>query len=65
MQVQLDIPSDVAEEAEVWILLTRHVRSHRSKNEYIALTAQAGSDSSAAVGGNILSTKVRVTHAPS
>ncbi|RPD57666.1 cysteine proteinase, partial [Lentinus tigrinus ALCF2SS1-6] len=59
MQVQLEFPLNVSEGETVWILLTRHVRSHRSKDEYIALTAHTGSGSIAASASDVLSTKVR------
>ncbi|RPD57684.1 cysteine proteinase, partial [Lentinus tigrinus ALCF2SS1-6] len=59
MQVQLESPSNVSEGETVWILLTRHVRSHRSKDEYIALNAHTGSGSIAASDSDVLSTKVR------
>ncbi len=57
--MHLNLPTDVSEGEEVWVLLTRHVRSHRSKDEYIALTAHTGSETTSAFVDDALSTKVR------
>ena len=57
-QLQLDAISVPDRDEEVWILLTRHLRSHRAQNEYIALTAHSGDSTGSALGNNVLSTKV-------
>ncbi|TFK84241.1 cysteine proteinase [Polyporus arcularius HHB13444] len=64
MQVHLNLPTDVSEGEEVWVLLTRHVRSHRSKDEYIALTAHTGSETTSAFVDDALSTKGEYTNSP-
>ncbi|KAI0690918.1 hypothetical protein C8T65DRAFT_87074 [Cerioporus squamosus] len=64
IQVQLDLPTDVPEGEEVWLLLTRHIRSHRSKDEYIALTAHTGSETTYAFASDVLSTKGEYTNSP-
>ena len=58
--MQLDVTSDPQDGAEVWLLLTRHLRSHRAQEEFIALTAHGGSGltSAASFGNDVLSTKV-------
>ncbi|TBU31057.1 hypothetical protein BD311DRAFT_657405, partial [Dichomitus squalens] len=60
VQLQLDVSSTPKEDEEVWILLTRHTRSHRAQEEFIALTAHGGTDTGASNGSNVLSTKVRL-----
>ena len=59
-QLQLDVATDMQEGTEIWILLTRHLRSHRAQGEYIALIAHSGSSSPSAssLGHDVLSTKV-------
>ncbi len=58
-QVQLD-NADIVMDEEVWFLLTRHVRSHRAKDEFIAITAHTESAGSSltGLGADVLSTKV-------
>ena len=56
-QVQLEAASGTKEGEELWVLLTRHVRNHRTKDEYIALTAHDGAGIAAA-GNDVLHTKV-------
>ena len=59
-QLRLD-PSDVPnQDEETWILLTRHLRSHRTQQEYIALTADSGFGTGVPSGHDVLSTKVRL-----
>ncbi|KAI0741055.1 hypothetical protein C8Q76DRAFT_609267, partial [Earliella scabrosa] len=57
-QVKFSVDS-TSQDDEVWILLTRHIRSHRAKDEFIALTAHTGGVDSSTTGGDVLSTKVR------
>ena len=57
-QVQFSIDSN-SQDDEVWVLLTRHIRSHRAKDEFIALTAHTEDVGSSTTGGDVLSTKVR------
>ncbi|KAI0753163.1 hypothetical protein C8Q80DRAFT_1097736, partial [Daedaleopsis nitida] len=64
-QVQLDLASvDIREGEEVWVLLTRHVRSHRTKDEYVALAVHSGSELGSSSTNDILSTKGEYTNSP-
>ena len=57
-QLQLDVASGTKEGEELWVLLTRHVRNHRTKDEYVALTAHSGATGITAAGNEALYTKV-------
>ncbi|KAH9935228.1 uncharacterized protein BXZ73DRAFT_89556 [Epithele typhae] len=46
--LKIDDTNGAREGEEVWILLTRHLRSHRSQEEFIALTAHTGSGAASA-----------------
>ena len=58
-QLRLDSSSAPDRDEEIWILLTRHLRSHRVQEEYIALTADSAFEAGVATGNDVLSTKVR------
>ena len=58
-QLRLDSSSAPDRDEEIWILLTRHLRSHRVQEEYIALTADSAFGAGVATGNDVLSTKVR------
>ncbi|KAI1791151.1 hypothetical protein LXA43DRAFT_1082820 [Ganoderma leucocontextum] len=63
-QLQLD-PSNIPnQDEEVWILLSRHLRSHRVQEEYIALTADGGFGTGVSSGHDVLSTKGEYTNVP-
>ncbi|KAM5543052.1 hypothetical protein V8D89_003436 [Ganoderma adspersum] len=63
-QLRLDPSSTLDQDEEIWILLTRHLRSHRVQEEYIALTADSGFGTGVSTGHDVLSTKGEYTNAP-
>ena len=64
-RLQLEAGHEASEGAEVWLLLTRHLRNHRTHQEYIALTAHddSGAADATPAGSDVLSTKVRICSA--
>ncbi|PIL33578.1 hypothetical protein GSI_04201 [Ganoderma sinense ZZ0214-1] len=62
--LRVDPSSTPEHDEEIWMLLTRHLRSHRTQEEYIALTADSGFGPGVSSGYEVLSTKGEYTNVP-